>query len=288
MVVGALGHAPQAVQLGQHHGQCATFAQHREHARRLRLHQPARQFLPHALGHQMVGLAVLHHFAHQLHGLGRHREIGEARRKARHAQDAHRVFAEGVGHMAQHAGLQVALAAVGVDQVIFLPILAGSQRRMVIDSYRIDSKIAPRQVFLQRHLGRGVDGEALVAARGLALGARQRVLLAGLRMQEDREILAHRQVAQRAHLLGRGADDHPVPVLDRQAQQLVAHRSTHPINLHRRSVSGDCDASSWGGPSGSSQFRPSRYGSSKSRKSFSATASSIHAFTPGKAHRRSM
>jgi hypothetical protein len=94
--------------------QRAALAQHVEHARGARFHQPARQLLPHPLGHQVVGLAVRHHLAHQLHGFGRHREIGETRRKARHAQDAHRVFAERVGHMAQHAVLQVALAAIRI------------------------------------------------------------------------------------------------------------------------------------------------------------------------------
>jgi hypothetical protein len=93
--------------------------QHVEHARGRRLHQPARQLLPDALGHQVVGFAVLDHLAHQLQGFGCHAEIAEARRKTRHAQDAHRVFAEGVGHMAQHAVAQVALAAIGVDQAIF-------------------------------------------------------------------------------------------------------------------------------------------------------------------------
>ena len=43
----------------------------------------------------------------------------KARGKTRHAQDAHRVFGKGGRHVAQHARLQVALAAVGVDQTIF-------------------------------------------------------------------------------------------------------------------------------------------------------------------------
>jgi hypothetical protein len=43
-------------------------------------------------------------------------EVVEARGEARHAQDAHRVFAEGVGHVAQHLLAQVALAVVRVGQ----------------------------------------------------------------------------------------------------------------------------------------------------------------------------
>ena len=41
VVLGALGHAPQVVELGQQHGQCAAFAQDFKHARWLLFHQPA-------------------------------------------------------------------------------------------------------------------------------------------------------------------------------------------------------------------------------------------------------
>ena len=61
VVVGALRHAPQAVDLGQQARQRAAVAQHVEHARRARLHQAARELLPDALGHQRVDLAVLDH-----------------------------------------------------------------------------------------------------------------------------------------------------------------------------------------------------------------------------------
>ena len=39
----------------------------------------------------------------------------------------------------------------------------------------VDGEVAPRQVLFQRHVRRGIDLEALVAARRLALGARQRI-----------------------------------------------------------------------------------------------------------------
>ena len=114
VVQGRLGHAPQARHFGQQHLQRPALAQHLEHARGLCFHQAARQFLPHALGHQVVHLAVLHHLAHQLHGFRGHGEVGKTRRKAGHAQDAHRVFAERVGHMPQQPGLQVLHAVVWV------------------------------------------------------------------------------------------------------------------------------------------------------------------------------
>ena len=136
VVVGALGHAPEAVHLGQHHLERAALAQHLEHARGLFLHEATRQLLPHALGHQVVGLAVRHHGAHQRHRFRRHRKVGEARRKARHAQDAHRVVVEGVGHVAQHLVAQVARAAMGVKNGL-------SARGVCVKCYRIDSEIAP-------------------------------------------------------------------------------------------------------------------------------------------------
>jgi hypothetical protein len=85
------------------------------------------------------------------------------------AEDAHRVLAERVGHVAQPAALQVGLAVVRIDQ----PAL-------VVLRDRVDGEVAPRQVLLQRDLGLGMEREAVVAARGLALGARQRVFLARL------------------------------------------------------------------------------------------------------------
>ena len=97
---------------------------------------------------------------------------------------------------------------------------------------RVDREVAAREVLLERHVGRGVELEAVIAARGLALGARERVLLVRLRMQEHREIPADGLVAELDHLLGRRADDDVVAVLHRQAEQLVAHRAADGVDLH--------------------------------------------------------
>ena len=72
---------------------------------------------------------------------------------------------------------EVALAAVGIDQ-----------RAVFVLRHRVDRQVAARQVFFERDVGRGVEGEAVVAGRRLALGARERVFLVRLRMQEDREV----------------------------------------------------------------------------------------------------
>src|SRR4030095_7645249 len=88
------------------------------------------------------------------------------------------------------------------------------------------------QVLLQRDIGRRVHREALVPTAALALGAGKRVLLVRLGVQENREILADRLEAERFHLLGRGADHHVVLVLQREPEQLVAHRAADYVGLH--------------------------------------------------------
>ena len=237
VVVGALRHAPQALHLGQQTLQRAALAQQLEHARRPLLHEPARKLLPDALGHQVIHLAVLHHVAHQLQGLWRDAEVGEARAQPRHAQDAHRVLAEGVGHMAQHPGLEVALPLVGVDQLVELEVEGAVGADAVRgDGDRVDREVAPCQVLLERHVGRGVHDKAVVAARGLALGPRQRVLFARARVQEHREVATHGQETLGHHLLGRGPHHDPVAILHRQAEQAVAHRAADHVNLHRASL----------------------------------------------------
>src|SRR5690606_9631351 len=76
--------------------------------------------------------------------------------------------------------------------------------------------------------------EATVAAAALTLGARQRVLLAGVRMQEHREIAPHRAEAGVEHLLRGGTYHHPVAVAGRLAQQFVADRAADKIDLKAR------------------------------------------------------
>ena len=73
--------------------------------------------------------------------------------------------------MAQQLGLQVALAAMRVDQLAL---------RVLGDG--IDGQVAPRQVLLQRDIGRGMHHKAFVARRGFALGAGQCVFFAGVGM----------------------------------------------------------------------------------------------------------
>ena len=121
--------------------------------------------------HQVVDFAVGDHarISASVSGATREAERREARQEARAAQDAHRVLGEGRRDVAQHARLEVARAAEGIDQ-----------RAVLVLGDRVDGEVAPLEVLFQRHRRIGVEGEAVVAGRGLALGARQRVFLARL------------------------------------------------------------------------------------------------------------
>ena len=57
---------------------------------------------------------------------------------------------------------------------------------------RVDREIAALQVLLEGHRRRGVELEPRVTRRRFALRPRQRVLFAGVRMQEYRESLCRR------------------------------------------------------------------------------------------------
>jgi hypothetical protein len=186
-----LGHAEQAIHLGQQAGQGAAVAQHLDHPRRAGFHQAAGELLPHPLGHQRVHLAGGDHLAHQRQGFGGHRKVGKAGGEAGQPQDAHRVFGEGRADVAEHPRGEVALPAVGVGQ-----------GAVGVAGDGVDGEVAAGQVFFEGHRRVGVEDEAGVARRGLALGAGQRVLLVGARVEEDREVLADRLVALGEEHLG--------------------------------------------------------------------------------------
>ena len=128
VVIGALRHAPEPVDFRQQSRQRAAVAQHGKHARGLVGHQPARQLLPDALGHQVVDLATGDHLKHQRHCLGRDGEIGKTRRKARDAQNAHRVFAKRRTDMTKQFGLQVVHTTVWVNQMLGIKLTVNQDR----------------------------------------------------------------------------------------------------------------------------------------------------------------
>jgi hypothetical protein len=117
--------------------------------------------------------------------------------------------------------MQVLGAAEGIDQRAVLGL-----------RHRVDGEVAALEVLLQRHLGRGVDREALVASAAFSLRPGQGIFFVRLGVEEHREILADRLEALGDHLLGRGTDHDVVALPDRQAEKLVAHGSANQVNLH--------------------------------------------------------
>ena len=139
--------------------------------------------------------------------------------------------------MAKHPGLQVGPAMEGVHQVGVVGVnRVRGLGRSGGQGDGVDGQVAPCQVFFQRHVGRGVHRKAVVAGSGFSLGAGQRVFLMRLGVQKDGKVFAHRQKALGQQGLGGGAHHHPVAVFHSQAQQGIAHRTTHHVNLHGGSL----------------------------------------------------
>jgi hypothetical protein len=190
---------------------------------RLRFAERLLRFRPDALGLQVVGFAGLDDLAHQRQRFVGDAEAagGETRGEARDAQHAHRILGERRRDMAQDAIAQVGGAAKRVDQ-----------RAAFVLGDRVDRQVAPAQIVFERHVGGRVERETMVAAAGLAFGARERVLLAGPRVQEHREVLADRFVAQVEQVLRTAADDDIVAIAHRQTEQPIAHRTTDKKSFH--------------------------------------------------------
>ena len=123
--------------------------------------------------------------------------------------------------MAQHARREIRLSAVRIDELAVLALGHG-----------VDGEIAPLQILLQAHLGRGLRREAAIAGRNLALAPRERVLLVRLRMQEHRELAPHRLVTGALQLLRLSPDHHPVALADRNSQQPVPYRAADQVDSH--------------------------------------------------------
>lgn len=223
MVACRLGHAEQSVDFREYPRQRTAFAQHLDIPLRRRFLQGAFGLGPNSLRDQCIDFTAVHHSAHQRQSLGRDPEPqgSEARRQPGQTQNPHRVFDEGGRNMAQDALFQIAPTAERIDQAA-----------CGILGHGIDGEIAALQIVFQRHIGGGVNGEAVITCGGLALGTGQRVLLMGLGVQKHRKILADRPETARQQLFRGRTDHHPVAVFDRQPEQAIAYRATDDIAFH--------------------------------------------------------
>ena len=99
----------------------------------------------------MFQLASGGHVAHQRHGFisNTKAKVRIASSKARHAQNAQRIFAKGRGNMTQQAVFQIVASVIRVDN---LPV--------VIAGHCVDGQIAPLKIGFQRHIWRGITGES--------------------------------------------------------------------------------------------------------------------------------
>ena len=123
--------------------------------------------------------------------------------------------------MSQQAVVQVFFAAVRIDQFT-----------VGCFGHGINGQVTAQQVLFQRNAGAGIGLKAGVARAGFTLGTCECVFFLCLRMQEHREILAHRLIAECQHGLCRAADHHPVTFPDGESQQLVTHRTTDQVGFH--------------------------------------------------------
>ena len=138
-------------------------------------------------------------------------------------ENPERVFAERGRHMTQQPRLDVAASAVGVD-------MAG-----LVVGDGVDGQVATLEILFQRDVRVGAADEIRVSRAGPPLGAGQRVLFAGIGMQEHGEVPTDLAVAAFQQIRGRCTDDHPV-LLDGlgglAAKEPVAHGATDQVRLH--------------------------------------------------------
>ena len=179
--------------------------------------------LPDAFRAQRLHLAGGDDLLHELERFGRDREAErrEARGEARHAQHAQRVLAERRRNVAQHAGRKIGSSRPRIDELAVFGARDG-----------VDREVASLEIVFERHRRRGIEREARVSRRGLTLRACERVLFAGLRVQEHRKVLADAPEAQGRELIGRRADDDPIALLDGQAEQCVTDCAADLVDSH--------------------------------------------------------
>ena len=79
--------------------------------------------------------------------------------------------------MAQYLIAQILLAVVRVDQFAQCVLTVVWMVIQHLARHGIDGQITPRQVLLQRDVGREMHGKTVVALCGFALGTRQRVFI---------------------------------------------------------------------------------------------------------------
>ena len=120
--------------------------------------------------------------------------------------------------MTQDARLEIRKPTVRIDQ--------DSGR---ILGERVDGEIPALQVLLERDVRIRVYRKAVITGCGLALGARQGVLVLGLRMEKDRKVLSDLLETAGQKFIGCRADHDEIALADRAPEQAVAHGTADQI-----------------------------------------------------------
>ncbi len=123
--------------------------------------------------------------------------------------------------MTQQSALEVGLPAVGIDQGAVL-----------VFGDCIDGQIAASEVVFEAHPAIDLECEPGVAMPALAFASRQRVLVAGARIEKHREVAPDTAETARQHLALGGADDYPVTLEWLDSEQTIAHRAADQVRLH--------------------------------------------------------
>jgi len=218
-----LRHAEKGVDLGKDDRERTAVAQHLEIDIRPALSERPLGFLPDPLGNERIELAGCRHPAHELAcfvGNGE-AQVGEAGREPRHAQHAHGILDESLRNVTQDAVLEVAAAAVRIDD-----LARGTL------GHRIDREITASEILLERDVRREMRDEAAVAGRDLALEARERVLLVRFGMQEHGELAPDGHEALPFELGGLGSDHDPVALAHGQSEQAVTDGAADQVDFH--------------------------------------------------------
>ncbi len=105
--------------------------------------------------------------------------------------------------MAQQARVEIAFAAVGVDQRT-----VGRQR------HGVDGEVAACKILFERDARPEFDRKAAIARPHLALEPRQRVFLVSFGVQKHREVASDLAKFKTQQLLAGASDHHPIALLD--------------------------------------------------------------------------
>jgi len=123
--------------------------------------------------------------------------------------------------VAQHPILEVTAAAIGIDELSVFGFRDG-----------IDCQVATRQILFECDVLVRTNLKPPVTGAGLRFRSRQCILLSRFGVQLNREAPSDTLKSACLEFFSGCADDYPVALDDRQAEQPVAYGAANEISLH--------------------------------------------------------